>query len=124
MAIQDHWLINGKKYFIMYEGLGQQSQMPRTIERTLAGTHIMYTGQGTSERISQMSIFLAPNLDSSWGTIDNLISAYESGNPVNITENDDTKTYTGVILGLSSQPIAPSLTDGFVIGIGIQKFLT
>lgn len=123
MTIQDHWLINGKKYFVIFEGAALQKELPKTIERTLNGKHVLYVGKGSSERVTQMMILIPRSVDTGWGTEAELTTAYQSTSPIAIVENDDTISYNGVIVSFSEQTIAPSMAEGTVITIAVQKFL-
>lgn len=124
MAVQDYWSINGKKYFVLWEGHGRQLAIPRTVDRTLTGKHILYTGQGVSDRISQCTILIMPGQSSDWGTMANLEAAYETATAITIVENDDTITYSGTIIAaIAEQPIDPSTIQGTIVAVTIQKLV-
>lgn len=120
MAIKEYAVLDSKQYRVVAEGHEQARDFPKSVERSLAGTSVVWKAPGDPWRVTPLVLMVLASDSSPWGTISDLRTSYAKST-ISITENNDTYSYTATLLGYSEMPISPGLDTGFFVKITLQE---
>lgn len=120
MTIREYVTLDSKQYRVIQEGYEQARDYPKSVERSLAGTSVVWKAPGNPWRVTPLMLMVLASDNSPWGSISDLRTSYAK-TAISIVENNDSYSYTGTLMGYSEVPISPGLDTGFFVRLTLQE---